>query len=69
MAGKACRLLVMILGIFFVAIAAADAEDLISDQAMMWVKIVVTSAAGGLAAMGYYDFSKANATISRTKRK
>jgi len=58
LAGKACRLLVLLLGILFVAIAAADQEGLISEQAMMWVKIVVTAAAGGIAAMGYYDFTK-----------
>jgi hypothetical protein len=58
LAGKACRLLVLILGIFFVAIAAAEQEGLISEQVMTWIKLVTTSAAGGLAAMGYYDFTK-----------
>lgn len=67
LAGKLCRLLVMILGIGFVGIAAAEAEGLISQQAMMWVKIVVTAAAGGIAAMGYYDFSH-NATKGNTPK-
>lgn len=56
--GKAARVLVLVLGIAFVAVAAADQEGLISEQAMMWIKIVATAVAGGLSAMGYYDYQK-----------
>ena len=61
LAGKACRVLVLVLGVLFVAIAAAEQEGLISEQVMTWVKLVVTAAAGGIAAMGYYDFTQRNA--------
>ena len=56
--GKASRVLVLGLGIFFVGLAQANAQELLSESAMQWVNLVVTALAGGLAAMGYYDFGK-----------
>jgi uncharacterized membrane protein (Fun14 family) len=56
--GKASRVLVLVLGVFFVGLAQANAQGLLSDDVMQWVNLVVTAVAGGLAAMGYYDFSK-----------
>ena len=56
--GKAARVMVLVLGVIFVAIVAADQEGLVSEQAMMWIKIVSTAVAGGLSAMGYYDWTK-----------
>ena len=58
LAGKASRVLVLVLGIFFVGLAQANAQELLSESAMQWVNLVVTALAGGLAAMGYYDFGK-----------
>ena len=62
--GKASRVAVFVLGVLFVALAQAQAQGLLSEQAMRWVELAVTALAGGLAAMGYYDFIKA-----RTQRK
>jgi hypothetical protein len=56
--GKASRLVVFILGTLFVAIAAANEKALIDPDIMQWVNLGVTALAGGLAAMGYYDFTK-----------
>ena len=56
--GKASRVAVFILGVLFVALAQADAQGLLSEQAMRWVELGATALAGGLAAMGYYDFIK-----------
>jgi hypothetical protein len=58
LAGKASRVLVLVLGVFFVGLAQANAQELLSETAMQWVNLVVTAIAGGLAAMGYYDFGK-----------
>jgi len=56
--GKASRVLVLVLGVFFVGLAQANAQGLLDEQVMQWVNLGVTALAGGLAAMGYYDFSK-----------
>lgn len=56
--GKASRVLVLLLGIGFVALAQANAQGLLSEDTMEWINLVVTALAGGLAAMGYYDFTK-----------
>lgn len=58
LAGKASRVLVLLLGIGFVALAQANAQGLLSEDTMEWINLVVTALAGGLAAMGYYDFTK-----------
>ena len=58
LAGKASRVLVLVLGVFFVGLAQANVQGLLSEPAMQWVNLIVTAVAGGLAAMGYYDFSK-----------
>ena len=58
LAGKASRIVVFFLGVFFVAIAAANQESLIDPQIMQWINLAITAIAGGLAAMGYYDFSR-----------
>ena len=56
--GKASRVLVLLLGIGFVALSQANAQGLLSEAAMGWINLIVTALAGGLAAMGYYDFTK-----------
>lgn len=56
--GKASRVSVFCLGLVFVGIAAANQEKLIDPQVMKWINLAVTAIAGGLAAMGYYDFAK-----------
>ena len=56
--GKAARVLVLLLGIGFVALAQANNQGLLSEDVMQWINLIVTAAAGGLAAMGYYDFQK-----------
>ena len=56
--GKASRILVLLLGVGFVALAQANAQELISADAMRWINLIVTALAGGLAAMGYYDWTK-----------
>ena len=60
--GKASRVLVLVLGIFFVGLAQANAQGLIPENTMQWVNLVVVALSGGLAAMGYYDWSRANKT-------
>jgi hypothetical protein len=56
--GKASRGVVFGLGVLFVGISAANEQGLIAEQAMQWINLGVTAIAGGLAAMGYYDFAK-----------
>ena len=54
--GKGSRALAAGLGVFFVGLAQALAQGLIPPEAVAWVELAVTGIAGGLAAMGYYDF-------------
>ena len=56
--GKASRVMVFVLGVLFVAIAQANIQGLLPDQTMQLINLIVIAVAGGLAAMGYYDFSK-----------
>ena len=56
--GKAARVLVLLLGVGFVALAQANNQGLLSEDVMQWINLIVTAAVGGLAAMGYYDFQK-----------
>lgn len=56
--GKGSRLLALALGVFFVGLAQAIGLNLIAEHILPWIELVVIALAGGLAAMGYYDFSK-----------
>jgi hypothetical protein len=56
--GKASRVVVFILGVIFVGLAAANQEGVIADEYMKYINLAVVALAGGLSAMGYYDFTK-----------
>lgn len=56
--GKGSRALALGLGVFFVGLAQAMAQGLIPPGVLVWVELIVTALAGGLAAMGYYDFAR-----------
>ena len=56
--GKASRVMVLVLGGGFIALAQANAQELIDPDVMQWINLVTVAVAGGLAAMGYYDFAK-----------
>jgi hypothetical protein len=56
--GKASRLVVFVLGVIFVGLAAANEAALIPADTMQYINLVVVALAGGLSAMGYYDFTK-----------
>lgn len=56
--GKASRVLVLVLGIFFTGLAEVIGRGLIPAEYVVWVELFVTVIASGLAAMGYYDLSK-----------
>ena len=56
--GKGSRALAAGLGVFFVGLAQAMAQGLIPPDVAVWIELIVTGLAGGLAAMGYYDFAK-----------
>jgi len=56
--GKWSQVLAVGLGVFFVGLAQAISGGMIPEVALPWVELVVTALAGGLAAMGYYDFAK-----------
>ena len=56
--GKASRVLVLLLGVAFVGLSQAESQGLFSENVMQWINLVVTAGAGGLAAMGYYDWTK-----------
>lgn len=58
--GNGCRLLALALGFFLVGTAQAIAGGMIPANVVAYVELVVTSLAGSLAAMGYYDFIKKN---------
>ena len=54
--GKGCQILALVLGFIFVGTAQAIANGLIPAGIVPYVELAVTSLAGSLAAMGYYDF-------------
>jgi hypothetical protein len=56
--GKASRVLVLVLGVFFAGLAEVVSRGLISAEYVVWVELFVTVIASGLAAMGYYDLGK-----------
>lgn len=56
--GKGSRALALGLGVLFVGLSQAIVQDLIPPVALPWINLGVTAIAGGLAAMGYYDFLK-----------
>lgn len=58
--GKASRALVLVLGVGFVGLAQGINEGLVAEPWLTWIELGVTAVAGGLAAMGYYDFSRRN---------
>ena len=56
--GKGSQLLALVLGFVFVGLSQAIANEMIAATVVPYIKLVVTAVAGGLAAMGYYDFVK-----------
>ena len=54
--GKGSQALALGLGVFFVGLAEAISQGLVPADYVVYVELVVTAIAGGLAAMGYYDF-------------
>ena len=58
--GQGSRIMVLVLGCLFVGYGYASGQGIIPDAARVWVDLVVTAVAGGVAAMGYYDHNKRN---------
>ena len=58
--GKGSRIMVLVLGCLFVGYGYASGQGIIPEAAKVWIDLVVTAVAGGLAAMGYYDHNKRN---------
>ncbi len=56
--GKASRLVVFVCGVIFVGLSAANEASLIPPDIMQYINLAVVALAGGLSAMGYYDFAK-----------
>lgn len=56
--GRGSQVLSFALGIFFVGLAQAMSQGLIPELYIPYVVWAVTALAGGLAAMGLYDFGK-----------
>ena len=63
--GNGSRVLALALGVLFVGLSQAIVQNLISPGVLPWIKLGVTALAGGLAAMGYYDFVKKNFSNDR----
>lgn len=56
--GKGSQVLSLALGVFFVGLYQAMSQSLIPEAYVPYITWGVTSVAGGLAAMGLYDFAK-----------
>ena len=54
--GKGSQALAVVVGFILVGMSQAIASGLIPANVVPYVELVVTSLAGALAAMGYYDF-------------
>jgi len=57
--GKASRVVALVSGTILVGTSVAITEGMLSADIVPLVELVVKSLAGGLAAMGFYDFLKA----------
>ena len=62
--GRGCQVLALMLGFIFVGTSQAITNGIIPPAAVQYVELVVTALAGGLAAMGYYDFIKARGIMA-----
>ena len=61
LSGDKLVILAFALGAVFTSVAGAQAEGLIPDAAMPWIKVSVYALAGGIAALsatGLYDLAK-----------
>jgi len=56
--GKGSQVLALVLGFVFVGLSQAIANEMIAVGVVPFIELVVTAVAGGLAAMGYFDFLK-----------
>ena len=57
--GNGSRILALGLGVFFVGLAQAVSQEMIPGDWLPYIEVGVVALAGGLAAMGYYDFLSA----------
>ena len=55
--GRGSQVLAVVVGFVLVGTSQAIANGLIPANVVPYVELVVTSLAGSLAAMGYYDFA------------
>ena len=56
--GKGSQLLALVVGFLLVGTSQAIANEMIAANIVPYVELVITALAGGLAAMGYFDFLK-----------
>ena len=56
--GKLAQALAFLLGLFLVGVSLAVAQGLLPPGVEPWLKLVVTTLASVLGAMGFYKFSK-----------
>ena len=56
--GNANLALSIVLGMFFVGLAQANAQGLVPEVALPWIRVGIAGLGGGLAVSGYYDIFK-----------
>lgn len=56
--GRACQVLAVVLGAFFIGLSQAIQMGLIPEIALPWISVVVFGIGGGMATVGLYDYSK-----------
>ena len=54
--GRGSQLLALTIGFLLVGTSQAIANEMIAANIVPYVELVITALAGGLAAMGFYDF-------------
>ena len=53
--GNWCLALSIVLAMVFVSLAQANAQGLVPEVALPWIRVVFAGLGGGLAGSGYYD--------------
>lgn len=54
--GKGSQILALVLGFVLVGISQAIANEMVAASVVPYIELIVKALAGGLAAMGYFDF-------------
>ena len=60
--GKANKIVAVCVATVLVALSSIIQQELVTAEAVMWIKLIVGSIGGGLSAIGLFDYVRAEVT-------